>query len=174
MTAPASREIPRDLQSDRLRMTPMTAQQVAGFIIYSRQAYIDDRVTNGGEDRRDAEEVATRQMAAYFPGGEPADGHCLFTGRDATTGDHVGVLWVFERKSASGTSAFIYDVEVKKDRRGKGWGRELMNYAEQWASERGAHEIALNVFGGNSVARGLYKSLGYAESAVQMAKQITP
>jgi ribosomal protein S18 acetylase RimI-like enzyme len=158
--------------SDRLLMDPMTPEELKAFITYSRQAYIGDRVTHGGEDRRDAEEVAAKQFADIFPDGEPAQGHCLFTGRDATTGERIGVLWLFERRSAAGTSVFVYDVEVEEDQRRQGWGRELMSYGEQWASERGAYEIALNVFGGNTRARGLYTSLGYEETSVQMAKKI--
>lgn len=151
-------------------MGPMTGVELQAFIVYSRQAYIDDRVNHGGEDPRDAEEVAAKQMAAYFPDGEPAEGHFLFIGRDASTGERAGVLWLFERRTAAGTSVFIYDVEVDSDRRGKGWGRALMANAELWAAQRGAYEIALNVFGGNTVARGLYTSLGYDERAVTMAK----
>jgi GNAT superfamily N-acetyltransferase len=158
--------------SDRLLMDPMTAKELEAFVAYSRQGYIDDRVTNGGEDRRDATEVATKQYAEFVPDGKPAEGHSLFTGRDATTGETIGILWLFERTSAGGTTVFVYDVEVQQDRRGQGWGRELMAYGERWACERGAHEIALNVFGGNAVARGLYASLGYNERAVAMAKPL--
>jgi RimJ/RimL family protein N-acetyltransferase len=47
-----------------------------------------------------------------------------------------------------------------------------MELAEAEARSHGLHRIALNVFGGNEVARNLYRSLGYAESAVHMAKDI--
>lgn len=160
--------------SDRLRMDPMTPEELEAFIAYSREAYISDRVTHGGEDRRDAEEVEAEQAAKYFPGGEPAKDHYFFSGRDLATGEPVGILWLFERQTAAGTSAFIYDMEVKEDLRAQGWGRELMTYAEQWARQRGAREIALNVFGRNAVARGLYSSLGYDERSVTMAKTLTP
>lgn len=158
--------------SDRLQMDPMTGEELKAYIAYSRGAYVDDRVTHGGEDRLDAEEVAARQYAEEFKDGEPAEGHFLFTGRDATTGERVGVLWLFERATAAGTSVFVYDVEVEEELRGQGWGRELMAYGEQWARGRGAHEIALNVFGGNARARGLYTSLGYSERAVTMSKPL--
>ena len=160
--------------SERLRMDPMTDKELTTFIEDSRQIYIDDRVTNGGEDPRDAQEIEQRQFAEYFPGGTPAADHQLFTGRDAATGETIGILWMFERRSAAGTSAFIYDIEVRQALRGRGWGRELMSYAELWALERGAREIALNVFGGNALARGLYASLGYSERSVAMAKALTP
>lgn len=44
-------------------------------------------------------------------------GTCLLTARNAATGEPVGILWLFERTSAPGTSVFIYDVEVREDLR---------------------------------------------------------
>ena len=58
--------------SERLRMDPMTDSELTTFIEDSRQVYIDDRVTNGGEDARDAQETEERQFAEYFPAGRPA------------------------------------------------------------------------------------------------------
>jgi hypothetical protein len=43
---------------------------------------------------------------------------------------------------------------------------------QQRAHSRGLNRIELNLFGGNEVARGLYRSLGYRESAVQMTKNL--
>jgi ribosomal protein S18 acetylase RimI-like enzyme len=45
-----------------------------------------------------------------------------------------------------------------------------MVFAEEEARRRGIAKVALNVFGGNAVARRLYRSLGYAETAVHMEK----
>jgi RimJ/RimL family protein N-acetyltransferase len=47
-----------------------------------------------------------------------------------------------------------------------------MVFAEQEARRLGIPKVALNVFGGNEVARGLYLSLGYLETAVHMEKQV--
>ena len=45
-------------------------------------------------------------------------------------------------------------------------------FAEREAKALGIHRIELNVFGGNTVARNLYRSLGYVERAVQMGKDL--
>ena len=37
---------------------------------------------------------------------------------------------------------------------------------------RGLSRVALNVFGGNDVARSLYRSVGYSETAVFMSKEL--
>ena len=47
-----------------------------------------------------------------------------------------------------------------------------MTFAEEEARRRGFDQIGLMVFGGNQVARGLYRSLGYAENAVFMTKRV--
>jgi ribosomal protein S18 acetylase RimI-like enzyme len=47
-----------------------------------------------------------------------------------------------------------------------------MLLAEEEARRRGLMRMALNVFGGNDVARNLYRSLGYVETSVQMAKNL--
>jgi ribosomal protein S18 acetylase RimI-like enzyme len=43
---------------------------------------------------------------------------------------------------------------------------------EREAARRGLHHLSLNVFGGNAPARGLYNSLGWAETAITMTKQL--
>ena len=62
--------------------------------------------------------------------------------------------------------------EIDEAFRGRGLGRAAMVFAEQEAQRLGIAKVALNVFGGNEVARGLYRSLGYAETAVHMEKRV--
>jgi ribosomal protein S18 acetylase RimI-like enzyme len=47
-----------------------------------------------------------------------------------------------------------------------------MVLAEDEARRRGLDRVGLNVSGGNTAARSLYRSLGYAETAVEMSKRI--
>jgi ribosomal protein S18 acetylase RimI-like enzyme len=56
--------------------------------------------------------------------------------------------------------------------RGQGFGRQAMRLAETLAGREGAVTIGLNVLGHNQVARALYESLGYTETAIQMRKAI--
>ncbi|KQQ19243.1 hypothetical protein ASF48_14960 [Rathayibacter sp. Leaf299] len=68
--------------------------------------------------------------------------------------------------------AWIWDVEVDGPFRGRGSGRAAMLLAEEHALARGYRALALNVFGFNTTARGLYESLGYETTAVQMRKEL--
>jgi ribosomal protein S18 acetylase RimI-like enzyme len=47
-----------------------------------------------------------------------------------------------------------------------------MLLAEAEARRRGLGRIMLSAFGGNEVARNLYRSLGYTENAVFMSKDL--
>jgi GNAT superfamily N-acetyltransferase len=57
--------------------------------------------------------------------------------------------------------AGIFDVVVRKDRRGKGLGRGLMGLALAEAARAGARRSYLQVMDDNAEAIGLYASLGY-------------
>lgn len=151
-----------------IALRPMTSAELAAYRSNQVADYITQRVEFGGEDRAEAARVATEQHAEFFPDGVPADRHHLFTCRDENDA-RVGVLWLFQR---SDTTVWIYDIEVDAAVRGRGFGRALMIAAERWAESQGATVVELNVFGGNTVARHLYTSLGYAESSVHMTRHL--
>ena len=67
---------------------------------------------------------------------------------------------------------FIYNIVVDEPLRGRGYGREAMQQAEQEAKRHGLHALALNVFGHNKLARDLYLSLGYRETSIRMKKDL--
>jgi ribosomal protein S18 acetylase RimI-like enzyme len=69
-------------------------------------------------------------------------------------------------------SIFIYDVHIDDVQRGRGYGKAAMLLAEEEARRRGLDSVALNVFGRNTLARGLYTSLGYVENAIAMSKDL--
>jgi ribosomal protein S18 acetylase RimI-like enzyme len=54
--------------------------------------------------------------------------------------------------------------------RGRGYGRCLMELAQEEAEGMGIARIELNVYGDNPRARALYESLGYVEMSRQMYK----
>lgn len=57
--------------------------------------------------------------------------------------------------------AMVHAVEVHKDQRRKGFGRQLMLAASMWAGMKGANTISVVATRQNRPAQALYKSLGY-------------
>ena len=62
-----------------------------------------------------------------------------------------------------GLDAFLYDVVVHPERRGRGIGRAFCTGAMAWAASCGVREMALQVLESNIVGRGLYASIGFRE-----------
>ena len=97
----------------------------------------------------------------------------------ATEGAH---LWVVEDERGKPVGsvflgvrdgrAWLYDITIDEAARGRGFGRATMLALEAEVEALGFAEISLNVWGGNEVARSLYRSLGYAEVSVGMKKRL--
>jgi len=89
-------------------------------------------------------------------------------------GAYLGHLWLTERDDARhGTRTLeVTTMGIVRDARGKGYGRLLMNKAEQEAKARGIEVIELDVAGNNRRARELYKDLGYETVRRTMHKRL--
>jgi ribosomal protein S18 acetylase RimI-like enzyme len=155
----------------RAALRPMRPDEFATAIAATRAGYARDIEVNGGYPRSMALQRAEDDIARILPDGLATDGQLFFV--IEAEGGPVGRLWLAERASGTVRTLFIYEIEIDAAARGKGLGRAAMLLAEAEATARGITRIELNVFGGNEVARGLYRSLGYLESAVQMAKELT-
>jgi ribosomal protein S18 acetylase RimI-like enzyme len=83
-------------------------------------------------------------------------------------GRRVGTVFLGVR----GGGAWLYDITIDAAERGRGHGRAAMLALENEARRLGYDSVTLNVWGGNTVARSLYDSLGYVEESVHMRKQL--
>ncbi|GGZ62476.1 N-acetyltransferase [Streptomyces inusitatus] len=85
----------------------------------------------------------------------------------------VGLLYLGLREALPGeTGAYVYDVEVPEEHRGRGHGRSLLLLAERLALETGARLLGLHVFADNAPALGLYTSLGHRTTAIHFSKRL--
>ncbi len=87
-------------------------------------------------------------------------------------GQDVGWLWLSPAPDGV-DSLFIYDIEIDEAHRGRGLGRATMLAAEEVARRDGWSAIRLNVFGGNTAAESLYRSLGYETDSILMSKSLS-
>ncbi len=78
----------------------------------------------------------------------------------------VGYCGVF--LPAPGVEADVLTVAVLPDFRRQGIAREFMRQIGEWAKDRGASALMLEVEKSNSAAIELYKSLGYMQISVRM------
>jgi ribosomal protein S18 acetylase RimI-like enzyme len=155
---------------EQLRLRPMSAAVFQTFRARLIPAYAAEHVWAGDWTADQAETLAARQVSDLLPEGPGTPGMLLLMA-DTPGGEPVGLVWVALDRPRPG-EAWIYDIEVNQEHRGKGHGRALLHAAEQEAARHGSTAIGLNVFGANTVARGLYESSGYQITAVNMRKEL--
>lgn len=148
---------------------PLRDDEFDAFVVRAKAFYVSDMVA-AGIDPEVASAKAEKDFPALLPDGLSTPDHFVYAIED--DGRPAGYLWLCDRDGELGHSLFVYGVEVHEASRGRGLGRAAMQFAEEEARRRGIAKVALNVFGGNAVARGLYLSLGYRETAVHMEKPV--
>jgi ribosomal protein S18 acetylase RimI-like enzyme len=62
-----------------------------------------------------------------------------------------------------GHRGWVYYVAVDPDHRGKGYGRGIMNAAEEWLRQAGIAKMQLMVRSDNAKVQAFYESIGYDE-----------
>lgn len=149
----------------------MGDDEFAAFFAESRERYARDMVENGGLDPEAAHTKAAHDYARLLPDGLKSAGQFLYVVEDEG-GAAKGALWFADQERNGRRCAFLYDIYVDEACRGQRIGRLAMQRLEQEVRARGLSSIELNVFGGNTIARALYRSLGYAETFVGMRKRL--
>lgn len=151
-----------------LRLVPADEYQHQRDVLAAE--YADDLVRSQGFEPERGRGDAERQIQAILPDGVDTAGMVLRSGYD---GDHlVGWIWIALPSPERPTMAWIYNLWVVGDRRGRGYGREIMRAAERELAALGVTRVGLNVFGHNPVAIRLYETLGYRTTTQQMAKDL--
>jgi GNAT superfamily N-acetyltransferase len=154
-----------------LRLRPLRDEELSEFIEASRADYVEDLVAHARMPEDFAHDKAEHDLAAYVGATSVPEGHSLYW-IERESGP-VGRLWFAERASPRiGRLVWLFELEIYEPFRGCGYGRRAMQLLEDEVRQLGIAEIALNVWGGNEPARGLYRSQGYFERSVEMAKVV--
>ncbi len=155
-----------------LRLRPLREDELPAYVEHTRAAYERELVDQAGLKHEAAAKKTEADWSRLLPDGTvPADNE-LYAIEDEATGERIGELWFAERDGDSERTLYVYSIEVAPEFRGRGYGRAAMQLFEAEARRRGLARASLTVLGGNVVARSLYRSLGYAERAVFMSKDL--
>ncbi|MFC7532285.1 GNAT family N-acetyltransferase [Actinoplanes sp. GCM10030250] len=130
-----------------------------------------EQVASGTWTEDEALEKAREGQRGWLPQGLATPGMLLLIGeRDGTP---VGRIWIgLTHPRGVPDCAFLYDIEVAAEHRGRGLGRALLRAGEAVAREHGAQALELNVFGSNATAIHLYETAGYRVTTQQMRKDL--
>lgn len=101
----------------------------------------------------------------------PADGQTVIVAEDAD-GAPAGFIHLHPAEDffTGERHTHVSDIVIVASAEGRGVARALMAAADEWARAQGHRLLTLNVFGGNTRARGLYERLGYEVDTMKMVK----
>lgn len=155
-----------------MRLRPMTDEEFATYRAGAERAYALEMAASGQLDLAAAEKRSALEYAELLPDGLDSARMHLWTAEAGDPAEPVGLGWIELRERSSGVTAWVYDVAVDAEQRGRGLGRALMEALHDAARDLGATSISLNVFGHNTTAIHLYESLHYAVTAQQMKREL--
>ncbi len=148
----------------------MNEEQYDIYLAYSIPNYAKAKSDAEGYSYEDALKLAKETYAELLPSGLSTEDHYLYV--ISRSSEQVGHVWLSKELAANEKEfyAWIYDIEIYEDFRGKGLSKEVMKLIEERAKVFGSSSIRLHVFGHNEIARSLYKKSGYIETNVVMKK----
>ncbi|MFL0411300.1 GNAT family N-acetyltransferase [Microbacterium paludicola] len=164
--------LPATRASGTVALMPMTAEQYASFEDRLIAEFADDLVREGLWSPEGALAESARQTAEELPDGLATEGQLFFVAHAEGIRQPVGTLWLEVRQRSRGPHVFVMELHVEPSHRRRGFGAAMMRAAEDVARSVGAESIGLHVFGSNDAARSLYRSLGYREAEVLLAKPL--
>lgn len=148
---------------------PLTESEFKQYWTYSVNSWKKNMVRAGLIDASVTYAEAEAQIRRFVPKGlKTPDHYFMYIVSD---GRKIGSLWLEIRKKG-GIEAYLWDIILEEEYRGKGHGKDAMTRIQRFAREKGASKISLNVFAYNDVARNLYKKLGFQDVAITMLKYL--
>jgi ribosomal protein S18 acetylase RimI-like enzyme len=154
-----------------MKLTPMSEKEYAFWSVRSRQGYADDKMKANSLTREEADKIAADDFKRLLPDGQTSKDNYLFTAHDETK-NVLGYIWFIIRGAENNRKAFICDVVIEDEYRGKGYGTQIMELVETEVKKLGLNRIGLHVFGFNETAINLYKKLGYLTTDLVMEKTL--
>jgi len=150
-------------------LRPMTDEEYTTYSVKLLEQYATTRARNTGTTLQEERVASAQQIAELLPNGLHTPDHYFWRVINEA-GEAVGVLWVHSQRAPG--LAFIYDIEMDADQRGKGYGGATLVAMEAALKPLGVTSVGLNVFGDNPGAQHLYAKMGYQVVATSMRKTI--
>ena len=151
---------------------PLTKKEFKNYYNESITSYSEDIIVTLGVENKFALETAQEQFEKLLPDGIDTINNHICSILDKKSLNRVGILWYTIREEYEQKYAFISDIIIFSEYRGKGYGTEAFNELEKITTNKGIYSIKLHVFGHNIKARALYKRLGFSDDSIYMSKKL--
>jgi len=148
----------------------MTPPEFARYLETAVRDYADAHIKAGDCDAGEALALAQADYDSLLPDGLATANQHLFSVFAEGASDPVGLIWYEGRERKGKKSAYIYDLLIRPELRGKGYGAATLQALEARLREAGVGRVSLNVMGWNVRARELYEREGFTVAGIGMTK----
>ena len=145
-----------------LELKPMNQDQYNNYITYSKNNYSQEIIKSRGIGIEEAMQITNKEFDALLSDGLKSKNQYLYTIENENN-ENIGIIWFSSDSNHGDNELFLCDIEINKEFRGKGYGRESMDLLESKVKEFNMHTISLHVFLHNKIAYSLYNKIGYKE-----------
>ena len=150
----------------------MTPEAFARYVEYAVKSYAEAHHKSGDSEPEEALDLAQKEYDRLLPDGLASPNQHLYSVFADGSTDPIGLLWFETRERAGKKSAYIYDIEMKPEARGKGYGTATLRALDAMLRERGIGRVSLYTMGWNAGARALYEREGFNVTGIAMSKVI--
>lgn len=157
--------------SDDVRVVPLEESDFAQFRAVVIREYAEGSVAAGRVNAEEAFEWSTRENDRLLPNGARTAGAILLKIVVGNTADPAGYIWVADEHGV-GERAFVYDLYLYPDYRGRGYGTAAMRLLEPILRDHGYRFVGLHVYDNNRPAMKLYSKLGYEPQSHVLRKKL--
>lgn len=149
---------------------PATDEEAERILSLSVDDYVESLRDRRGVSDADARAKAERDTRRFVPDGAATAGAVFLAAR---RGDRlIGGVWASAQGPDRAGEAWLYFLWVDPAERRQGVARRLVEATAAAVRQRGATDLALNVFGDNAAAIALYGSLGFRVLTQQMSRAL--
>ena len=145
-----------------LELKPMNQDTYNHYITYSKNNYAQEIIKSRGIGIEEAMQITNKEYDALLSDGLKSKNQYLYTIKNDNN-ENIGIIWFSSDSNHGDNELFLCDIEINKEFRGKGYGRESMDLLESKVKEFNMHTISLHVFLHNKIAYSLYNKIGYKE-----------
>lgn len=154
-----------------LELRKMTDEEFCFYREKSLKDFTLRKVKNEKIDIKKAQEIAEKVFGKLLPNAQNTENNFLYAVINDSN-KQVGILWFGVNENALIKEAFLFDIEIFEDFRGKGYAKKALQLMEEKLKEKNVFKISLHVDADNDVAYNLYKKMNYYPTNIKMERDI--
>lgn len=154
----------------RIQLIRMRADDFGAFALRAIGACGQGKALAGEWSAHEAPERAAADFAQQLPAGLATPGHHLFVLHVPDEGRPVGELWLAEHLVGQHKVAVLRHLHIATADRQRGFAKQALRMAEALARQLACHEMRLQLFGHNAIARTMYDGLGFRIMSMELTK----